>query len=772
MKVSPHYPFLQDVTTRKTEIRFDPDVFHFIQMNQEPELQTVLEECKVQVELSKDLQAIVVSPTDNKKNNVQSWRDRVERLESFLQSFKKIQLKIASEIFDEIVQRWEKQSSIQGPCNFLVSFDDHRRLVQIIGKVAYVDKEEQKLQELIREVTEDTELMKSVVKVVEDNIPKSKLTLLEMSGICERLRKEHRHLSIAIDSKGQKLCLEGPRSDLQEVRIEVFAFISRIVEQTTELPAKVINVLKRPQVSRFIHDVLKQKSIQAVLLYDQRQSSNEVQVVGVDSSNARDAENVLQATIKEQSHHLSAENAQVLEGRRWKDFQSSIASQFKVGITVDNHASTIWVSGIAEDVEECFKEVKTFLEINTILRTTIPIEHGTTRFLTEVWKKKLEGIKTELANYSIDIRVTANTKGIEMFGTADGLEKCLPQLQALIHAVQRGSVPIDKPGMKKFFEERKGQLLLKATGEKHRCIILRGERKENEALEGDTVAEEKEVGSASEHICSYLTKEEKKISVLKGDITKDHVDAIVNAANGELNHIGGLAAAIVRAGGKEIQQQCTAFVREFGPLLEGQTMVSTAGRLPCNQVIHAVGPKWDPTADKLRKEGETTKQERYLKFAITNSLKEATKLRSIAIPAVSSGVFGVPRDICAKVIVDAILDFCKENPRCNLSDIHLINNDEPTVSAFAKEMKKRFDKNRNLKEPSNYRTPVAAYGFTRDSNASAEKSFTTQGIRITVKAGDLAKEQVMIVNVFNYRVYYRVTRYLEEIKGSCEPTRE
>jgi len=65
--------------------------------------------------------------------------------------------------------------------------DNHGRLAQIIGRVAHVDKEQQKLQDLIQEVKEDTELMKSVVQVVEDNIPKFRLTLLEMPGICDRL---------------------------------------------------------------------------------------------------------------------------------------------------------------------------------------------------------------------------------------------------------------------------------------------------------------------------------------------------------------------------------------------------------------------------------------------------------------------------------------------------------------------------------------------------------------------------------------------------------
>lgn len=759
LNVSPYYPFLRDETTIKTELALDPEVFYYIQQNHEQELQKTFEECKAQVELREadsqsQIQIVALSPTDNKTTSDESWKEAVQRVENFLHSFKKTKLEIAAEIFDEIEQRWQKQKHTQGPVEFQISFDNHGRQVHIIGKAPFVDKENQNLHELIHGVTQTAKLMKSVVKVVEDGIPMSKLTLLEKSGICERLKDEYQHLNITIDSNGQKLCLDGPRSQLQDVRIQVLTFISKIAEVTAELPAKVITVLKRPQVSKFVQEVLKKKSVQAVVLYDQQQSSNEIQLVGVDLRNAQEAERILQDSIKERSFRLSLENAKVLESSFWKDFQSTVTSKFKVGISVDNSASTIWVSGITEDVEECFKEAKAFLKKNTILYTTIRTDHGTRRFLTEVWRAKLDNIKKELANYSIDMRVTSDTEGIDISGTAEGLEKCMPRLRELISAVQKGTVPVDKPGMKKFFLNDGGPHVLREIGEKHRCVILSSGRANGKGVDGGRVAEEEEEESSFniETICTYLTSQEKKISVLKGDITKERVDAIVNAANGDLNHIGGLAGAIVQAGGREIQDECTAFVRKNGRLLEGQTMISTAGRLPCNQIIHAVGPRWDYKATELRNEGITTNQEKYLKLAIKNSLKDAEKMRSIAIPAISSGIFGVPLDVCAEVIIDAILDFCQENPSCNLSEIHLVDINTSTVKTFADEMKKRFSQDRNFNDQMTNPKPRVASKFASYSK-EGEKSFGIQGMRITVKSGDLSKEQV--VNSFtNVKLTY------------------
>jgi len=754
--VKPHYPFLEDTTTKKAEISFDANVIEYIQMSHEAELQRLLKEHEVLFELARDSQNSIITISlsgKGKRDSEQSWKEKTEILKSFFHSFEKIEIPIDSEIFDEIAQRWQKNSPSQGPANFVVSFDDHRRIALLVGKKACVDEETQKLQELIHEVKEDTELMKSVVEVTETNIPKSRLILLEMSGLCQTLASQHRHLSISVDSDGQKLCLKGPRSLLQEVMVDVFTFTSRVVEQTTELQTNVITVLKRPDVSRFIQDLLKEKSIQAVVLVNQGQSSNEIQVVGVDSRNTREAENVLRSVVDEKSHHFTAENAQVLGSQKWKDLWSSLTLHFKVEIAVDNHASTIWVSGIAKDVKESFEKVRQFLETNTILDDTIPTEEGSAQFISTVWKEKLNDIKRELSSCSIDMRVSADCRGIEVSGTAEGLEKCLPRIREVINDVKKDSVPVDKPGMKKFFLGDKGPIFLKLVEDKNKCVILTTERNEEEAV-ANLETEDEEAWSTAEFVCSYLTKERKTISVMKGDITKDRVDAIVNAANGDLKHFGGLAAAIVKAGGKTIQDECDDYVIGNGPLLEGHTHVTTAGMLPCKLVIHAYGPKWNSEADRKRRSEEETKQERYLRCAILNSLEKTKDLTSIAIPAGSSGVFGFPRDLCAEVILNTVLEFCKENPHCKLSEIHLINNDDATVKVFAVELRKRFGTEINFTDQKSSKptTTVAGAGAVGRAKGMAMKgtprSFTTQGIRITVKSSDLAKEEVFMAKMF------------------------
>ncbi|XP_006869484.1 PREDICTED: poly [ADP-ribose] polymerase 9 [Chrysochloris asiatica] len=170
-----------------------------------------------------------------------------------------------------------------------------------------------------------------------------------------------------------------------------------------------------------------------------------------------------------------------------------------------------------------------------------------------------------------------------------------------------------------------------------------------------------------------------EVSVWKDDLTRHAVDAVVNAANEYLSHKGGLALALVKAGGPEIQEESEIFVERYGAVPTGEVAITGAGRLPCKVIIHAVGPQWTEMY-AMRCVNE-------LQRAIVNILKYATtsspNIKAVAIPAISSGIFGFPLDLCTQTIVGSIRLFFSQNEMAiNLKEIHLVSNEEPTVAAF------------------------------------------------------------------------------------------
>jgi O-acetyl-ADP-ribose deacetylase (regulator of RNase III) len=166
-----------------------------------------------------------------------------------------------------------------------------------------------------------------------------------------------------------------------------------------------------------------------------------------------------------------------------------------------------------------------------------------------------------------------------------------------------------------------------------------------------------------------------RLQLVQGDLTQEAVDAIVNAANAQLQHGGGVAAAIARKGGPQIQAESDAWVREHGPVSHAQPAYTTAGQLPSRYVIHAVGPVW----------GEGQEDEK-LSAAVIGSLRLAAHLdlRSIAFPAISTGIFGFPKDRAARIILQTVLDYFSENPQSILQQVRLTLYDQPTIEVFLK----------------------------------------------------------------------------------------
>jgi O-acetyl-ADP-ribose deacetylase (regulator of RNase III) len=165
------------------------------------------------------------------------------------------------------------------------------------------------------------------------------------------------------------------------------------------------------------------------------------------------------------------------------------------------------------------------------------------------------------------------------------------------------------------------------------------------------------------------------IEVVLGDLTGQQVDAIVNAANSHLAHGGGVAGAIVERGGVEIRRES----ERKAPVPVGGAVVTGAGKLLARHVIHAVGPVWG--------EGD---EETKLRSAVRSALARAEELGlcSLALPAISTGIFGYPKSQGCRVICEEVVaHLCGEGSR--LQRVRLVSIDRETVSHFVAALQSR-----------------------------------------------------------------------------------
>jgi O-acetyl-ADP-ribose deacetylase (regulator of RNase III) len=172
-----------------------------------------------------------------------------------------------------------------------------------------------------------------------------------------------------------------------------------------------------------------------------------------------------------------------------------------------------------------------------------------------------------------------------------------------------------------------------------------------------------------------IKKNNCRIELIKGDITEMDTDAIVNAANEQMTHGGGVAAAIARRGGPDIQKESDAWVAKHGRVETGAAAITGGGRLKARYVIHAVGPVMG-SGDEDKKLRSATKA--------ALGIAESHQLSSITFPAISTGIFGYPVDRCAHVMLSTVFEYLEKET--GIQHVIFCLFDDKSLDTFEREM--------------------------------------------------------------------------------------
>ncbi|XP_008402391.1 poly [ADP-ribose] polymerase 9 [Poecilia reticulata] len=237
----------------------------------------------------------------------------------------------------------------------------------------------------------------------------------------------------------------------------------------------------------------------------------------------------------------------------------------------------------------------------------------------------------------------------------------------------------------------------------------------------------------------FMMRSGVKVSVWKADLTNFSADAVVNAANEDLHHYGGLALALSDAGGPQIQKESDDYIRKHGKLQTGEAVALGPGSLPCKKIIHAVGPYLPPNPPKY----DLSKAKPFLEKAILNILDKVEKyhLATVAIPAISSGLFNYPLPECANTIVSTIKNYYDNLPYQNHrpKEIFLANHDDPTVQ----EMEKACNGIFVPQQKQSYSNAVAQN--TRSAGNAPQPSVTIGNVCLTLMKGKIEEQRTDVI---------------------------
>ena len=431
-------------------------------------------------------------------------------------------------------------------------------------------------------------------------------------------------------------------------------------------------------------------------------------------------------------------------------------------LTSDN---IVTVAGFNEDVNKSIQSINEFVQEKCNVASSIEIKRGIWRLFCGPMQRKWQSdIVTKCKHNGIELTGPDEEDDrmvIQVKGDATIVAEICQEIHDIENSVVSEPISISRPGTCKYFHENEQAGTLLAGIEKTENVCIeKGEI--DDSMIDDEIPDPGSSPGATKFtkVCMARTQEMKQILLYIGDITEfEKADVIVNAANGDLQHVGGVAGAIATKGGPTIQQESSQYVRRCGRLDDGDVWLTTkVGTLPCKALIHAVGPRWS---------GGHSKEEALLSKACTQSLQKACKYRSIAFPAISSGIYGFPMDRCAHTLINTAVTFCKKNSLSELQEINFVVFKQGDAQAFVKALEAQLPQDDifissqgKSTHPESYPPHAPSPGVKTATRRKTKKAVATHQDCIILKQGSLTDVKVCS------RFVYTVGHLLSGLLGS------
>ncbi|XP_048342505.1 protein mono-ADP-ribosyltransferase PARP14-like [Sphaerodactylus townsendi] len=576
-----------------------------------------------------------------------------------------------------IAEVWEAIRNGVVKDDILILPDIPQGIVVLVGAEKDVDCAEQEMKVLVGKAVTKIERERQAIEVIV-TVDAVKYAILKNAGLLESIGVEYPDLKISYDTSKESICLFG-------VAAEAFKTKSDILERISSMAQKPIDV--HAYILVFLHHV-DHETLSQLLFWAKRINAfyelkeKVVLLTGVTPHDLLQAEGEMKKDLDYKCIEL--EDNLVIQKREWRELTNSLYKAHNCSseaIIINELDDRVVIAGFFREVADAAQKLSDFVDSNTCIQKTIRTKSEAVTMYVEK-EKHNTWHSLEQRGVKIDFGTQTSHRLISLAGPRIEVLKGIDHFKQLLSSLCASRMIIDKPGAKALFKEQE-HLYITGAKQQFNCLIRLQEDGEEPEKDDDDDGNIHE--GCGKLCCEVKMRNGVVVAVRKGDLTCYPVDVVVNASNEDLKHIGGLADALLRAAGPELQRECDNLVRRHGQVKPGCAVITSAGNLPCKRVIHAVGPRW--------KSFEKEKCVLLLKKAVRESLQLAASHNycSIAIPAISSGIFGFPLKECAHSIVTAIKATLQESIETGcLKQVDLVDFKDDTVQAFTDALNEIF----------------------------------------------------------------------------------
>ncbi|KAI4819928.1 hypothetical protein KUCAC02_027929, partial [Chaenocephalus aceratus] len=503
--------------------------------------------------------------------------------------------------------------------------------------------------------------------------------ILNQEGLVKAAQDISPDMTISLDEGAQKLTITGLPAEVYKTKLWILEQTVGMCKKQLNVPPSLLDYLNTVDAMDMSKSLFTSQGISAIYSID----SKGVLLLGTSEPVLAVAENKVKSMFGVET--LDVEDQEVLKLPNWVDLNQQLLDTYNslknktVAIQIQpERRNKITVTGFQIPVKEVSNSLREFIVNFSQVKETIRVgSFAVVQFIEN--KKKQEWISIAKDN-TVQVQFDSERPKITLAGARLHVQKAKCCFQELTSALSTDNFVLDKPGAKKYFQTQ-GSLFLSTIMSEYSCVVVLCPENQEEEEEEENDGEENGLC-----FCKVKTANGVLVSVINANICTLNVDAVVNAANEDLQHIGGLALALLKAAGPELQKISNDHIQANGKLRPGEAIVTGACNLPCKYVVHAVGPRFHDS-DKMTAVSR-------LKRAVRNSLTQAEQVNcsTIALPAISSGVFGFPLDLCADTIAQAVREYCDSPgaPR-SLTEIQLVDNIHNTVKVLATAVNREFN---------------------------------------------------------------------------------
>ncbi|XP_052088528.1 protein mono-ADP-ribosyltransferase PARP14-like isoform X4 [Mytilus californianus] len=679
------------------------------------------------------IESTLTKETEDCRKLAKSWEDDIKRhLSTHVDALITEKHSTLQEAWSGVMQKL-REIIISDPEDVSVSVEKPPACeIIVVGLKKAVKEVSDIIKQIINEVSEDLDREK---KLVTEKVPLKhhQLLYLDFSKFIDNIRQNFNKMEISIDTREGVIIFHGLSGNVNNAKISMFEQVQSLVSvDVGKKSPGYIKFLNRKDVKTFVGKEIKSQGF--IGIWDIQK--NTITMYAVSDEEAVAATVVLKDSVIETEIPLETPQRPLLRTHKWSQHVQAINEEYQrkpviIEIITDSNQGEIIVYCTSRGEAGLLREkIQDFFYHNTETQIRIDFPPAQLKFLNDHMSSEVSRLESDLKRRHVI--VTVKSDDVLVKGNAQGIQEAKDEVKALVSKILKTKHSIHQPGLQDLVNSSQGKSKLTQVSRRAGVVISSNE---------DEMSYGKHIGSKSTGLderAVYTAAGGQEVIVIKGDITGLDVDVIVNGANKDLNHSGGLAKALVQKGGYSIQEECNKFFKYKGALSEGECYCSKPGTLKCQMIVHAVGPSW---------QGGSNREEDLLQKCVERAIVETEKKKytTIAIPALCTGIFGYPAHQATRAIVQAVRDYFKRSKTCKTSiveTVYLCDVNESSVDLFVKAGDKLFNQRTD-----GGRTPSGGGNRHSGKGSDPSGSIPKGNIRIRIEKGELAKmETDAIVN--------------------------